>query len=117
MSTPLERLLARFDDRLPLEQARTIPAGWYLDPAAYGGAGQRVLGNCWLLAGRLDQVARPGQFFTLDLAGEPIVVVRDDAGELRAFYNVCRHKGARVACAPEGCATRFRCRYHGWTYD
>jgi choline monooxygenase len=83
----------------------------------YDAERQRIFGNCWQAVGRLDQVARPGAFFTLDLAGEPIVVVRDEANELRAFYNVCRHRAARVAHAAEGCASRFRCRYHGWTYD
>ncbi len=113
----LDRLLARFDDTLPLAQARTIPAEWYSDPVLYEAERQSIFGNCWQAVGRLDQVARPGAFFTLELAGEPIVVVRDEENELRGFYNVCRHRAARVACAAEGCATRFRCRYHGWTYD
>src|SRR5690348_1306030 len=105
MSAHLDRVLARFDDRLPLAQARTLPAAWYLDPAVHEAERRRLFGNCWLAAGRLDQVSRPGAFFTTDLAGEPVVVLRDEAGTLRAFYNVCRHKGARVACAAEGCAT------------
>src|SRR5205807_7988772 len=51
------------------------------------------------------------------LAGEPILVVRDEQGVLRAFYNVCRHRAGRVAPEAAGRATRLRCRYHGWTYD
>jgi choline monooxygenase len=113
----LDELLARFDPDLPLAQARTIPAAWYLDPALYQAERQRVFSNCWLAVGRTDQVAGPGAFFTADVAGEPIVVVRDGEGVLRGFYNVCRHRAARVACAEQGQATRFRCRYHGWTYD
>jgi choline monooxygenase len=117
MSNHLDRLLARFDDSLPLERAGTIPAEWYSDPALDAVERERIFGNCWQAVGRLDQVSRPGAFFTIDLAGEPIVVVRDDKGELRAFYNVCRHRAARVACDASGCVTRFRCHYHGWTYD
>ena len=117
MSNPLDPLLAPFDDRLPLESARTIPAAWYLDPAVYSAELQRIFGNCWQVVGRLDQVCRPGSFFTIDVGPEPLVVVRDEKGELRAFYNVCRHRAARVVGAAEGCTTRFRCRYHGWTYD
>ncbi len=117
MPTPLNDLLGCFDDRLPLERARTLPAAWYLDPVMDEAERRRVFGNCWQAVGRVDQLSRPGSFFTLDLAGEPIVVNRDDQGEYRAFYNVCRHRGARVACEAEGCATKFRCRYHGWTYD
>jgi choline monooxygenase len=117
MTTALDDLLSRFDDRLPLERARTIPSAWYLEPAMHEAERERVFGNTWQAVGRLDQLSSPGSFFTLDLAGDPIVVVRDEQGEMRAFYNVCRHKGARVACEDQGCATRFRCRYHGWTYD
>ena len=66
--------------------------------------------------GRLDQVCEKGQFFTADVAGEPIVVVRGDDAQLRAFYNVCRHHAAAVVPEAEGCAKQFRCPYHGWTY-
>ena len=57
-----------------------------------------------------------GQFFTAELAGEPLVVARGDDGQLRAFYNVCRHHAAAVVTEPQGCAKQFRCPYHGWTY-
>ena len=64
----------------------------------------------------MDQVRENGQFFTADLAGEPLVVVRGDDSQLRAFYNVCRHHAAAVVTEPEARATQFRCPYHGWTY-
>jgi len=64
----------------------------------------------------VDQVAAPGQFFTFELAGEPLVVVRGTDGELRAFYNVCRHHAAAVADTPCGTVQHLRCPYHGWTY-
>ena len=57
-----------------------------------------------------------GQFFTVDLAGEPLIVVRGADDHLRAFYNVCRHHAAAVATAPSGVAQHLRCPYHGWTY-
>ncbi len=117
MSSALDTLLARFDPTLPLERARTIPAAWYHDPELAAAERQRIFGNTWLLAGRAGQVADPGSFLTVDLAGEPVVVARDEEGTLRAFHNVCRHRGARVACEDEGRASRLRCRYHGWTYD
>jgi choline monooxygenase len=62
-------------------------------------------------------VAAPGQFVTGEVAGTPVVAARDEAGELGAFINVCRHRAARVATEPAGSASRLRCRYHGWTYD
>jgi choline monooxygenase len=109
--------LDHFDPNLPLEHARTIPAAWYRDQDIADLERQYIFGDSWLAAGRADQVAKPGSFFTADLAGEPIVVVRDQEGILRAFYNVCRHRAARVACQAEGNASKLRCRYHGWTYD
>jgi choline monooxygenase len=117
MSSVLDTLLARFDPTLPLERARTIPADWYHDSEMAVAERKRIFGNSWLLVGRADQVASPGSFLTIDVAGEPIVVVRDGEGTLRAFHNVCRHRGARVACEEEGRASKLRCRYHGWTYD
>jgi choline monooxygenase len=117
MSTTLQELLHVFDPDLPLERARTIPSSWYFDPALYAAECRSVFGGNWQAVGRTDQVREPGQFFTGDVAGEPFVVVRGDDGELRAFFNVCRHRAARVLAEAEGRATRLRCRYHGWTYD
>jgi len=68
------------------------------------------------VVGRTDQVREKRNFFTADLAGEPIVVARGEDGQLRAFYNVCRHHAAAVVTEAEGCAKQFRCPYHGWTY-
>jgi choline monooxygenase len=118
MSThDLRSLLGAFDPDLPLEQARTIPAAWYTDSAVYAAERRAVFGDAWLGVGRRDQVSEPGQYLTAEVAGEPILVVRDGEGVLRAFYNVCRHRAARVVPDAEGRASRLRCRYHGWTYD
>lgn len=113
----LEEKLSAFDGDRPLSRARTIPSSWYFDPEIYALERRRVFGGSWLLACRSDQVAAPGSFATIDIAGEPILVVRDEEGVLRAFHNVCRHRAAQVINAPEGKATKLRCRYHGWTYD
>jgi choline monooxygenase len=106
-----------FDPTLPLSHARTIPSRWYFDPAIYDAERQHVFGGSWLMAGRADQVREPGSFFTTEIAGEPIVVVRDQDGVLHALSNVCRHRAAQVINLPEGKVTKLRCRYHGWTYD
>lgn len=117
MTADLDDLLACFDPDLPLELARTIPARWYHDTALAEAERRAVFAGGWLALGRADQVSRPGDYFTGDLAGEPFVVVRGDDGVLRGLHNVCRHRAARVACEPQGHASRLRCRYHGWTYD
>jgi choline monooxygenase len=105
-----------FDRSLPLERAHTIPSDWYFDPALAERERATVFAG-WQAIGRLDQLTGPGSFFTVEIAGEPIAVVRDGDGVLRAFHNVCRHRAAPVLCEPCGTATKLRCRYHGWTYD
>jgi phenylpropionate dioxygenase-like ring-hydroxylating dioxygenase large terminal subunit len=117
MPARLHETLGLFDSDLPLARARTIPASWYFDGELHAAECRTVFGGTWQAVGRADQVREAGQFFTLDLAGEPLVVVRGDDGELRAFFNVCRHRAARVLPDAEGRVTRLRCRYHGWTYD
>jgi choline monooxygenase len=116
MTEHLERLLSQFDGSLPLERARTIPSAWYLD--AELAERERSTVFCgWQAVGRLDQVPAAGSYFTAEIAGEPIAVLRDADGVLRAFHNVCRHRAALVLCEPCGTVTKLRCRYHGWTYD
>lgn len=109
--------LREFDAEVPLARARTIPGSWYADPEIYEAERRFVFGDTWQYVGRLEPVGEPGGFFTTEIAGEPIVMVRGDDGVLRGFYNVCRHRAAKVVCDEEGKATRLRCRYHGWTYD
>lgn len=111
-----QELLALYNPAAPLEQAFTIPAPWYVEPRMEELERERVFGRNWIAVGRLDQVAAPGDFFTADVAGEPLVVVRGQDGELRAFFNVCRHHAAAVMAAPCGNAQHLRCPYHGWTY-
>ncbi len=116
MSPETERLLHAYDDRAPLESASTIPARWYTDAEIAELERERLFGAVWQVAGRTDQIAVPGQFFTIELAGEPLVIVRGADGVLRGFFNVCRHHAAAVATANSGFVQLFRCPYHGWTY-
>jgi phenylpropionate dioxygenase-like ring-hydroxylating dioxygenase large terminal subunit len=99
-----------------LEEASTIPAPWYFDARIAELERASVFSGSWQVIGRTDQVRTNGQFFTADLAGEPLVVARGEDGQLRAFFNVCRHHAAAVVTEAQGCAKQFRCPYHGWTY-
>src|SRR6266849_6768231 len=117
MHDHLQDTLSQFDPDRPLERAATIPSSWYSDTEVFELERRAVFGDTWQVVGRADQVADLGSFFTAELAGEPILVVRDEQGDLRAFYNVCRHRAAQVVTEPEGHAKKLRCRYHGWTYD
>src|SRR6267378_1049468 len=117
MSGTLSEKLRSFDPDLPLERAHTIPSTWYADLEIYAAECRAVFGATWQTVGRVDQVPEPGSFFTANLAGEPLLIVRDAGGVLHAFANVCRHRAAQVMAQPAGKASRLRCRYHGWTYD
>lgn len=116
MPSSIAALLDRYDPDLPLEQASTIPASWYTEPAIAQLEQRTTFARTWQYAGRLDQLANPGDYVTCEVAGEPIVVVRGDDGVLRGFFNVCRHHAAAVMTQPQGCAKNLRCPYHGWTY-
>ncbi len=97
-----------------ITRATTIPSRLYTDPVYQALEDERIFGRTWQLVGRTDQVAEHGQFFTSEVAGESIVVVRD-GDTLRGFHNICLHRAGPVA---SGCGTRrsLQCRYHGWTY-
>src|SRR6516164_11788665 len=108
----LQDRLRAFDPTLPLARARTIPSSWYFDPEIYALECRNVFGGSWLMAARVDQLREPGSFVTIEVAGEPILVVRDAQPTLRALSNVCRHRAAQVINEPCGKATKLRCRYH-----
>jgi choline monooxygenase len=98
-----------------IERAWSLPASFYTDPAAPAVEHERIFSKTWQVVGHRHQLANPGDYFTTELHGEPLLLVRGAAGELRGFYNVCRHRAGPPA---EGCGSRklFRCGYHGWTY-
>jgi choline monooxygenase len=119
-----------------IESAFTLASHFYTDPTVLALENRRIFQRTWQLVGTLTQpcgqtagvgappsgrqggvltVADPETFFTADVIGEPVVVVRDKHGTLRAFSNVCRHRAGPIA---QGCGSKsvLRCAYHGWTY-
>jgi phenylpropionate dioxygenase-like ring-hydroxylating dioxygenase large terminal subunit len=98
-----------------IASAWSLPARFYTDPEVFAIEQGRIFGHSWQLVGHRDQLEKPGDFFTTELQREPLLLVRGAHGELRGFYNVCRHRAGPPA---EGCGNRklFRCGYHGWTY-
>src|SRR5712692_8717027 len=99
-----------------ISRAWSIPAPFYADPAVFELEQAKIFARTWQVVGHRNQVANVGDFFTTELLGEPLLLVRSAQSELRGFYNVCRHRAGPPA---EGCGSRklFRCGYHGWTYD
>jgi choline monooxygenase len=116
MSQSVPDLLNLYNAAAPLEEASTIPAPWYVDERLADLEREQVFARNWITVGRTDQVAAPGQFFTVEIAGEPLVIVRGSDNIVRAFFNVCRHHAAAVVTSPCGAAEHLRCPYHGWTY-
>jgi choline monooxygenase len=98
-----------------ISQAWSVPATFYADSAVFAVEQEKIFRRTWQVIGHASQLAKPGDFFTADLCGEPLLLARGAQGELRGFYNVCRHRAGPPA---EGCGSRkvFRCGYHGWTY-
>ncbi len=96
-------------------RAHTLPSSYYLEPSILEREKLAIFWKTWQVVGYREQVATVGDYFTFDLAGEPLLIVRETSGKLRGFYNVCRHRAGPPA---EGCGNRkvFRCGYHGWTY-
>src|SRR5580698_587607 len=89
-------------------RARTLPSHVYTEAAAFAAEKERIFRRSWQVVGHRDQVANAGDYFTAELVGEPLLIVRGNDGNLRGFYNVCRH---RAGPAAEGCGSRklFRC--------
>ena len=98
-----------------IARAWTLPASLYTAPEIFVAEREKIFARTWQVVGHASQVANPGDYFTIDLLGEPLLLVRGAEGSLRGFYNVCRHRAGPPA---EGCGSRklFRCGYHGWTY-
>ena len=98
----------------PADGPKGLPGRFYADEDYFQHEWDNVLRNGWHCAGRIDEVPNVGDYFTLMLLGEPVVVVRDESG-IKALSNVCRHRGMRLA-EGSGNIKRFVCPYHAWMY-
>ena len=85
---------------LPLARAATIPSRYYVDPAILELEKERVFGRTWQLVARADELSRVGDFVPVTVLDEPVVITHGLDGELKAFYNVCRHRAGQVALTP-----------------
>jgi Rieske 2Fe-2S family protein len=110
---------------LPLE--RSLPRASYVEESAFSREREAILMADWFCVGRSESISEVGEYLTVDVAGESIIVVRQSDGTLGGFYNLCRHRGTRLVperpcqpsetAGPSGCfAGTIRCPYHAWTY-
>ncbi len=97
--------------------ASTLPGRYYYDPAIYAQEQERIFSQMWVCVGRAEAFSQAGSYQTITLGQENIIVVRDKDLILRAFLNVCRHRGARLCPETAGVLKgSIQCRYHAWTY-
>ncbi len=100
-----------------LDQGYTLPGAWYTDPDVFARERDHIFRRAWQYVGLAEQVTRPGDFFTVRLGAVPVVVLRDEQSALRAFVNVCRHRGSELVLAERGQRATLQCHYHAWTYN
>ena len=106
--------------RAPLPpDALTLPARYYTDPGLFARELELFYRRMWVSVGRLEEISTRGAYIARDVAGDSIVIVRStEAGGVRAFYNVCRHRGTQLCAEPQGAfGGAIQCPYHAWTYD
>ena len=101
-------------DRAPLGPA--LEPNLYLEPEIVRLEQEAIFERTWQLAGHVSDLREPGSYLTTDVVDQPVLVVRDHDGEIRAFRNVCRHRGSRLLSGSGQCGKAIRCLYHGWTY-
>jgi choline monooxygenase len=100
----------------PLERSQTIPSSWYTSREILNLEYEHIFRKTWQFVGRRSELPEQGSHIIATAGKEPIVVVRGKDDVIRAFYNVCRHRGGPLA-TENGCSSMLQCKYHGWTYQ
>src|SRR3954451_2607998 len=102
---------------LPPSLIQTLPGSVYTDPGVFAREQERIFEAMWFAVARGAELGSPGQFVTKQVGRENVIIVRGRDGALRAFLNVCRHRGARLCQEESGQVRRtIQCMYHAWTY-
>src|SRR5262245_8443655 len=96
--------------------SQTLPGDYYTSPAIFAEEQERIFAGHWNCVGRASRLEQPGEYFLANVAGESLIVLRDNGGTLRALFNVCRHRGTRLCEADSGqLHETIQCPYHAWT--
>lgn len=105
-----------FDNHDPLE-GLSLPGWLYHDPDFFRAEMDAVIRPSWQVVCHVSDIAKPGDWHSLDYLGESLLAIRGDDGAVRAFHNVCRHRASQLVDGAVGCAKKLVCPYHGWTYE
>jgi Rieske 2Fe-2S family protein len=96
--------------------AKTLPQRYFVSPKIFEEEQEKIFSAQWVLVGHQSQIAKAGDYFVQEVAGESVIVVHDQKDTLHAFYNVCRHRGTRLCEEQSGHSAAIQCPYHAWTY-
>ena len=96
--------------------AKTLPQRYFVSPEVFAQEQAGIFSKQWVLVGHQSQIAGTGDYIVQQVIGESLIVIRDKSGEIRGFYNVCRHRGTRLKEDACGHASAIQCPYHAWTY-
>jgi Rieske 2Fe-2S family protein len=96
--------------------ARSLPQRYFVSPELFEEELEKIFARHWVLVGHQSEAAKAGDYFVQDVANESIIIVRDKSEGMRAFYNVCRHRGTRLCEEERGHGAAIQCPYHAWTY-
>jgi carnitine monooxygenase subunit len=95
----------------------SLPGWTYHDAGFFKVEMERVIRPSWQIVCHISDIPNAGDWHTLEILGESVIVMRGDGGDIRAFHNVCRHRASRLVDGAQGCAKKLVCPYHGWTYE
>ncbi len=96
--------------------AKTLGQKYFVSPEIFAEEQEKIFAKQWILVGHQSQIADTGDYAVQQVIGESLIVIRDKTGEIRGFYNVCRHRGTRLREDRSGHASAIQCPYHAWTY-
>ena len=95
---------------------KTIPSKWYYDKGIYKKELKNIFNNTWHLAGHINRLINPGDVIVAQVLKEPIIIIRQEDGSIKSFYNVCQHRAGPLLYKDQ-CIKKIQCKYHGWIYD
>ena len=96
--------------------AKTLPQRYFVSAEIFAEEQAKIFSSQWVLVGHQSQIGKSGDHFVAEVADESLIIVRDQKGEVRGFYNICRHRGTRLCATSSGHSSALQCPYHAWTY-